>query len=290
MDLNLSDTNFNLPHDIFLYHLFFLLKCIDLYKFKYLSKSYYNLLTPALFRKNVLFHLNKKLAKIFGGGLDSFKKTMEDENCILFGDILLKSMLGKQYDNINEKLLKIKDRVLLNEYKTMILKDVLGIKKFEKISQEIKVEKKNIYSGMQIAITHVENNYDEKSEISKKLEDFLFVDFNFLWNNFAKFTSYENDMKYDFYQIGFINIKYIQTYKLELDIIKKVGHLNLWINFQDNYYRILNILFHQNHYFIENGIEIVEIYEFNKMMKIINCLLKCEKPEEKGFVEIFCND
>lgn len=279
MDLNSSDTNFYLPHDIFLYHLFFLLKVVDLYKFKYMNKAYYKILTPDLFRKNIIHHLNKKLLKIFGMNVGYLKKSIDEEHCIIFGNIILKSMLGKEYyyllpgQVLTDISLQKKNRILgtkknkeffINENK--ILKEILG-DKYNSSNEDKKVEtvlmQTNLINQKQIKILIAgdDKDFGGHTNVLGLLENSKF-------NNFFN-TNYQNT-SFDIYYYGKSEIQYIRRKdSLEkLDTDKKIEFFNWLVSFKSTFHG-LDIIYNKNHYFIENNKEIIQIYDFNNMMEIV---------------------
>lgn len=263
------------PDDIFLFNLFFFLKSIDLYKFKYLSKAYHKILTPDLFKKNILFHLNKKLKKIFGTGLNSFKKIIADEKCLLFGDIILKSMLTKRYYDEGERLLKlylgdVPENLEKKMNKEYVPNNIFNLRA-DYCLKEIKINRLTDPKIIKMTIAHLDKNYVDKSKIPKSLDYLQYASYKH-----EKIVIYSiiKNLAEHIYTSDISQIKYLQT-----SDFKKSQYLNSWENFKE-YNNILNIFFFKNHYFIktfnasphtdcEIDKEKIEIYGFNDLMNII---------------------
>lgn len=295
MEDNISESIPSLPDDIFLYHVFFFLKSIDLYKFKYLNKAFCKILTPDLFRKNIIYHLNKKLKKIFGRSFDSLKKTMIVEKNIIFGEIILKSMLGKEYYAANKKIIKLYNIEKIRVDRNKILKKILKEKYTSEYELRPELKPKTLNFGDEnqnnttILFTHGDENYDKFVRISKLLNEFSSS------NNLKKFYRFRQKTFFDIHTNNVLTIKYIGNIDLKYDKkSQKINFLNYKHEFEETDHNILDIIFNENHYFIENGLEKIQINGFNDLMTIMidgkESLSKLEKLIKKKIFKYLLQD
>lgn len=287
------------PDDIFLHNIFFLIKCVDLYKFKYLNKAYNKILTLDLFKKNIIFHLDKKLSKIFGADLELLKKKIEEDNYLITGRIILESIMGKKkYEQWNEKVFKIPKINLHNSYKIKILKDVIlekyfEISKYENNVNEIKEiindynsgiknsDKKKIYwevfnestisgqNNLEITFINKDSNL-EKKEVINFLNNSLYFS-----KKYKSRSLHLNNQSHYIYYNQTSKIKYVRTIALKINMLEKIKIINLLVNFYENIHNILSIMFNKNYYMTENGIGTLKIFNFKNLMELDINLVDC---------------